>query len=144
MAEPAHARRVWLRWLQAAVGLAAVMAVVPMLSPAAAGWGMALLVFADPERFGRFLPQAGFYITFVHGVLGAVMLAWAVLLLWVVRGPLAAGLPGAWAAVAASVAAWFVPGTLFSAWLQIWPNVVFNLGFAALFAVPLAGLRRGR
>lgn len=146
MAQSAPAARrpaaFWLAWLQAVLVLALVLALVPLLAPAAATWAMSLLVFADPAHIGRFLPQAGHYIAFLHGVLGAVMLGWLALLLWLVRGPLAAGSASAWNAAAGSLAAWFVPGTLFSAWMGIWPNVVVNLLFAAALAVPLAALFR--
>lgn len=132
----------WLAWLRALLWLTVALALLPLVAPQAAAWAMSLLVFADPAHIGRFVPQAGHYMAFLHGVVGALMLAWASLLLWLVRGPLAAGSADAWKAMATSLAAWFLPGTLFSAWLGIWPNVVVNLLFASAFAIPLAGLFR--
>ncbi|MFM8411597.1 MAG: hypothetical protein ACKOCT_15140, partial [Alphaproteobacteria bacterium] len=46
-----------------------------------------------------------------------------------------------WNVVAGSLAAWFVPDTLYSLWSGFWPNAVLNFSFATLFALPLAALR---
>ncbi|HEX2542027.1 MAG TPA: hypothetical protein VHM00_13200 [Caldimonas sp.] len=117
---------------------------MPIVFPGFARGAFGWLVYADVKRIAGFPPEAVRYASFLHGVIGAVMVGWAVLLLLIVRGPLAAGSPWAWQAVAASLAAWFLPGTLFSAASGVWRNVALNVLFMAAFAVPLAATVRAR
>jgi hypothetical protein len=46
-----------------------------------------------------FSPEARAYIQLSQAVMGSVIVGWFVLVAWVVRSPLAAGVPGAWAAL---------------------------------------------
>lgn len=128
----------WVAWLQVALVLLVGASLGPIFFPGVARGAFAWLVFADMDRLATFSPEAVRYVTFLHGVLGAVMVGWAVLLLLIVRGPFAAGSRSAWQAVTASLVAWFVPGTLFSIASGVWQNVVLNLLFMATYAVPLA------
>lgn len=132
----------WLGWLRVLVVSMLAMGLAPLLAPAFVLQGMSLLVYADPGALGHMGAPVLRHLYFAHAVMGAVMTGWAVLLLLVVRGPYAQGLHSAWRAVALSVLAWFIPGTLFSLQAGIWLNVALNLLFLGLFAVPLAATRR--
>jgi hypothetical protein len=81
------------------------------------------------------------YITFLSGILGAVMAGWGVLLLYAVIGPLRHNPREGWTMIAVSLAAWFAVDTTFSLATGFWRNAVLNLGFAGLFGVPLLALR---
>lgn len=118
------------------------MGLAPLLAPELALQGMSLLVFLSPGVLRRLGAPVLDYLFFVHAVMGAIMTGWAALLLPVVRGPYARGSRSAWRAIALSVLAWFVPGTLLSLQAGVWLNVGVNLLFLALFAVPLAATRR--
>ncbi|WP_156901321.1 hypothetical protein [Azohydromonas australica] len=120
------------------------MGLAPFLAPELVLRGMSLLVFVNPDVLGRLGAPVLGYLLFVHAVIGAIMTGWAALLLLVVRGPYARGSRSAWRAIALSVLAWFVPGTLLSLWAGVWLNVSVNLLFLALFAVPLAATRPTR
>jgi hypothetical protein len=130
------------QWLKGAcVGTLAFGAAL-LLLPAGARAGFSLLLFGDAAAIAGWPEPARGYVTLLHGVLGAVMVGWALALLLVLRGGVSAR-----QVVAASVAAWFVPDTLFSALVGAWPNVALNTVFALLFAagfLPLsAGVRSG-
>ncbi|NML18613.1 hypothetical protein [Azohydromonas caseinilytica] len=140
-ARPSGPSPFWLAWLQAVVAALMAMGLGAVLLPDLALWGMSLLVYADPGRLDRMGAEAVAYLSFAHAVLGAVMFGWAVALLQSVRGPLAAGSRRAWWTVALSVAAWFVPGTLYSLRAGVWLNVALNLAFLVAFALPLAATR---
>ena len=128
----------WVSWLTLVITVTAVSSLVPVLAPELAQHGFSLLVFADLAHIATFDDEAIRYIRFVHGVLGAVMFGWMILLLTIVRHSFSRGERRAWIAITVSVLAWFLPGTGFSAWLGIWQNVALNLGFVALFVIPLA------
>ena len=131
----------WWRWL--------VVATVMILA-----FGSALVLLAGPmqrafeslyfaPRGGPALdPDAVAYTAFMGAVLGAVMVGWAVLLLFVLFGPFRRTETAAWNMIAASLAAWFVPDTAFSLWSGFWQNAALNIVVLAAFAVPLAATYR--
>jgi hypothetical protein len=82
------------------------------------------------------------YTRFVYGVLGAVMIGWAIALLFVIHGPLRRRERWSWNAVAASMGGWFAVDTSLSIWSGYAENAVLNLGFAILFTVPLVAIHR--
>ena len=132
----------WWRWLVAAsVGLMA-FGLVLVLAPGLTRQGFSLLIYASPAGIDAFGPAPVAYITLLHAVLGAVMFGWGMLLLWVVLGPFRRGAAESWPMLAVSLAAWFVPDTAFSLLSGFWQNAALNLGFVALFAVPLAATYR--
>jgi hypothetical protein len=87
--------------------------------------------------------EAARYVTFVYGVLGAVMVGWACLLWPLVRGPIRRREPWAWSAIAMSLGAWFVIDSALSIASGFGENALLNLVFAIAFAVPLLAIRRG-
>ena len=132
----------WWRWLVAAsLGLMA-FGLVLVLAPGFTRQGFSLLIYASAGAIDEFGPAPVAYFTLLHAVLGAVTLGWGVLILWVVQGPFRRGLKEAWQMLAVSVVAWFVPDTAFSLWSGFWQNAALNLGFLALFAVPLGATYR--
>ncbi len=102
------------------------------------------------ERLG-FGPAAGGvtsapareYLRLVYGILGAVLTGWMLTLIAVVARPLRRGERWAWWAVAGPAAVWFVLDTGLSLVQEHGGHAVFNLVFAVLLGVPLAGMRRG-
>ena len=78
------------------------------------------------------------YITFITAVLGAVMVGWGTILLFVLFGPFRRRHKEGWRMLAASLLAWFIPDTAFSLWSGFWQNAVLNCVMAGLFVIPLA------
>jgi hypothetical protein len=101
-----------------------------------------LLLYSSPDALAGFGAPAVAYISLLHGVLGAVMFGWGIALLFILFGAFRSGAQEGWRALAVSVAAWFVPDTLFSLRSGFWQNALLNSLFAVLFAVPLAATYR--
>lgn len=84
------------------------------------------------------------HVRLVRGVLGAVLVGWALLLLAVVRLGLRTGDARWWWAVTASVGAWALLDTAASLALGSWQHAAFNVPFVLALGLPLAILRPGR
>jgi len=82
------------------------------------------------------------YTEFIGAVLGAVMVGWAVLLLFVLHGPFRNGERLAWDMIAASLITWFVLDTAYSLWSGFWQNAILNAAMFVLFAIPLGATYR--
>lgn len=82
------------------------------------------------------------YLKFSFGVLGAVTIGWMVALLPIALGPLRRRERFAWSSIAWSVGVWFVIDSTFSVLSGFPENAVLNVGFVALFAIPLLAMRR--
>lgn len=140
---PAAVPLLWYRWLQAVVigvmafGLSMLLAPETMLR-----FFSALLYASTGAIEGRFSAEAVRYIVLVHGVLGAVMFGWGVLMWLVLRGPFRRGQAEGWTMIAVPLLAWCVPDTLFSLLTGFWQNAVLNAVFFVSFAVPLAASRK--
>lgn len=87
-------------------------------------------------------PEAVHYITFVYGVLGAVMVGWSVGLFSFLTNGFQRGERYAWNAVTLSVTTWFVIDSAFSLSMGFIENVLLNVVFFVLFAIPLAATYR--
>jgi hypothetical protein len=108
------------------------------VSPSFARWLFGWVAFGSPTGIENLGIAVQPYLALVHGVLGAVMFGWAVALLLVVLGPFSRGDWEGWRTVTISLAAWFVVDTTLSLVSGFWTNAALNVGFALLFAVPLA------
>jgi len=128
----------WFRWLVIATIGVMLFGVSMMVFPNFIRQFFSLLIYSSAKSIQQFEPGAVKYITLVHGVLGAVMFGWGILLLTTLLGPFRQTNREAWLMLAISIAAWFFPDTLLSLWTGFWQNAILNLGFAILFAVPLA------
>lgn len=123
--------------LVAAVAGTGAFGAFMVLAPGLTRQGYGLLMFGDAARIDGFGAEAVAYVTLLHGVLGAVMLGWAVTLMLLLRGPWRVPGPMARRIVAVSVAAWYAVDTVYSAAVGAWPNVLLNTVFGLLFAVAL-------
>ena len=133
---------IWTVWLTAASMGVALFGLSLVLAPALALQGFSLLAYGNPGRLQELGGEAARYISLAHAVLGAVMFGWGLMLVAVVRRLLAQGSKLGWQLVAGSLFAWFVPDTAYSLISGYWQNAVLNIGFALLFAVPLAATRK--
>ncbi len=132
----------WWLWLVVVSAGLVVAGLVFVLAPGLTRRLFSLLVFASPETIGGFGNLPVRCIALAHGVLGAVMVGWGAVLLFLLSGPFRRGSREAWVTVAVSLAAWFVCDTALSLATGFWQNAVLNVVLAVLFAVPLAATRR--
>jgi hypothetical protein len=132
----------WYRWLVAVtVGMMA-FGLFMVIAPALTRQGFSLMIYSEADRIGGFGEDPASYIELAHAVMGSVMFGWGTALLLVLRGPFRRDLREGWTIVAVSLAAWFVPDTIFSLWSGFWQNAVLNAVFLVLFAIPLAATSR--
>jgi hypothetical protein len=96
-----------------------------------------VLMFGDAGRIFTFAPEALGYVTLLTGVLGAVMVGWALGLLALLRWCWADAPLACWRVTAVSLGSWFVVDTLFSLAVGGWQNAVLNLSFAVLYGAGL-------
>ncbi|MCK6554182.1 hypothetical protein L6Q96_06295 [Candidatus Binatia bacterium] len=133
----------WFRWLVVATIGVTVFGASMMLAPGLIRAAFGLLTYGSTDALEAFGPEAAAYISFAHGIIGAVMVGWGVALLFVILGPFRRGSREAWLTVAVSLAAWFVPDTIFSVWTGFWPNAILNASLAVVFLIPLAATYGG-
>jgi hypothetical protein len=132
----------WWRWLVVATTGVAVFGLACVLLPGTMQAFFNVLMFGRswlPTEYGA---AVGPYLAFVYGVLGAVMLGWAVLMLLVLAGPFRRGEPEGWRMLAWPLAIWFVVDTTWSLATGFWQNAVLNTAFGLAFAIPLAATSR--
>lgn len=136
-----HAARGWLRYLEvvtvAVIAFGVVLIAAPGVTEAAFGW----MIFGTGGFPDSFPAAATDYGRLVHAVLGATIVGWFSLVLWVVHGPLAAALPGSWIAVALSLTLWFIPDSLFSVVSGHWQNAVLNTVIVAAYVPGMVATR---
>lgn len=133
--------RFWWWWLLVVTcGVIAVGAFF-ILSPEMARHVFSLLYYRSSIALDDFQGEAVRYITFAHGILGAVMIGWGVALLLVLLGPLRQAHAHAWRTFVVSLAIWFVVDSGFSLWSGYWQNAILNSGIALLFLPGLVGTR---
>jgi hypothetical protein len=129
---------IWWRWLVVVTLGVMIFSISMVLMPSLIQQFFSLLFYSSSQHISTFSEPAVAYITFVQGILGAVMFGWGVALLFVLFGSFRRGKIEGWLTLAISLSAWFVPDTVFSLWCGFWQNAVLNLIFAVLFAIPLA------
>lgn len=132
----------WMNWMWLATALLCLFGLSMMLLPGLIEWAFSWMLYADGGQLGRMSSEpVAEYIRLMHGVLGAVMFGWGVMIALVLRGPLRAGVPGSADWILMPLLAWYGPDTVWSLYTGFWPNALLNTGFLILFLVPLLALR---
>jgi hypothetical protein len=131
----------WIRYLSVVTSGMIAFGAVLVLLPGVTEAGFGAMVYGRSGFPAAFTAPTLDYVRLAHAVLGAVMVGWFCLVRWVIRGPLAQGVPGAWAALVGSVVAWYLPDTAFSALNGFWENAILNTVVLLAF---LPGLVRTR
>lgn len=112
------------------IAFGAAMVLSPVVSRVLFNW----MIFGETGTPADFSERAADFTTFSHGVMGTVMVGWFLLVLWLVRRPLADGLDGTWSALALSLGGWYAIDTTYSLIEGYWPNAVLNTITLAAFA----------
>lgn len=136
-------RSIWVRLLGVAsielilFGLIALAASHPS---GAAPWGF----FFDLVRWS-FEPgpyQFDEDAQLLNGVSGGLLIGWGVVLTWLSFGPIARGDEGARRAAIIGILAWFAADSTGSILSGTPGNIILNLGFLAVFMIPLVMIGR--
>ena len=125
----------WLAWLQVVLILVGLYGVLLVAAGTVALSLFTALGFGPPASIDS--PELSAYLRLPFAVLGAVMAGWAVLMLVIVKGPLASGAHWALPALSASLGAWFVLDTGMSLVLGFPTHALFNIPFAIVLGLPL-------
>lgn len=81
------------------------------------------------------------YQNWLLGVLGGVLIGWSLLIGWVTWYSFRKGEQWAWTAIAVSLIVWFLFDTYASIRMEVYLNVIVNLGYLIGFGVPLLATR---
>lgn len=100
------------------------------------------MLFSGSRSNASFSDKAVSYLTFVYGVLGAVMIGWMVSFFFILIGPFRRGEREGWQTLTASITIWFVVDSTFSLSAGFFENAIFNILFFVLFIIPLAATYR--
>lgn len=134
--------RFWWFWLLVVTSGVVVAGAFLVFSPALGRSLFGLLFYGSGTALDEFSTEAVRYISFAHGVVGAVMIGWGTALALVLLGPFRQAHAHAWRTFVVSLAIWFVVDSGFSLWSGFWQNAVLNTVIALLFLPGLAGTRR--
>ena len=78
----------------------------------------------------------------LNGISGGLLIGWGSMMTWLSLGPIARGDGSARRAAYAAIGGWFLADSLGSILSGTPGNIVLNLGFLSLFAIPLIMLGR--
>ena len=130
----------WARWLEVMCAICIVLGVVLALVPQVTQSTMGIFVYDTVVGEGTFaaLTEAELATqNLLYGVMGSLMVAWMIVIGWLVHVPFRRGERWAWLALDVSIFAWFIIDSVVSASNGMPVNVLFNLVFLLLFAIPL-------
>jgi hypothetical protein len=130
----------WYRWLLlVSIGIM-IFGLSMVVMPGLIMKFFSFIVYSKSDLIqSEFNVTAVKYIELTHGVLGAVMFGWSILLLMIIIGPFRNGNIEGWYYLTVSIIAWFVPDTLFSLWKGFWQNAILNSLLGLFLVLPLLG-----
>jgi len=127
----------WCTWLTLVIIGVALFSLMLLVFPGLTHEFFDWIAFLGNRPNALNVPEVVDYLSFVYGVIGAVMLGWSLVFLYIVRKPFQAGELWSWYALAVPVTIWFIADSLHSVVSGFWPNAIFNTGFFILFGIPL-------
>jgi hypothetical protein len=142
MAREYRVRQLWLIWLNTACSLVVLLSLILVLFPTTGQFAFNKIFFGNWLAPLEFSFEAVRYVTFVYGVLGAVMIGWMITLLGIINGPFASGHRWAFLSIAFSVGTWFFLDSSFSCLAGFPANIGLNAIFSLSFVIPLVGSYR--
>ncbi|MCA9985195.1 MAG: hypothetical protein KDE59_12900 [Anaerolineales bacterium] len=125
----------WINWLLVATAGVTLFGLAFVLLPDVMQRLFNWLLFG--QTASPFAADVNAYLTFVYGVLGAVMVGWSLCLFYLIHNPLRRGERGGWLALALSLAVWYAIDTPFSLATGNPGNAALNTLFLLIFAIPI-------
>jgi len=134
----------WSNWL-IAVSIIGMVFGLALLIPGVLQTTMAPWAYdtvAGPGAFAALTEAELANQRLLYGIMSAVMIGWFTMIAWIAAVPFRRGERWAWMAIDSSLLVWFVLDSAISAQIGMPLNVVLNLVFLVLFAIPLAATWR--
>jgi hypothetical protein len=128
----------WRRWLIVVTGGVLIYGFSLIVLPNVAKSFFSTMMFSSPDAMGVFDEAANDYITFVHSVLGAVLIGWMLTVLYIVIGSFQPGQRHTWNTLAAAIGTWYIIDSGYSLYSGAVAHAIFNTLFLLLFVIPLA------
>ena len=132
----------WWYWLigvtAGVVGFGLALVLTPNLMHRFFNWWF----FSASKTNASLSDPATSYLAFTYGVLGAVMVGWAVALFAFLLGPFRRGEREGWYSLTFSIIIWFGLDSVLSLVAGFFENAILNAVFLLLFAVPLGATYR--
>lgn len=133
----------WFRWLQVVTIGVILFGALMFVWPDVVLDLFSLIFYSETGGFQvRHTAEAIVYMRFIHGDLGSTIVGWCTTVFLVLNGPFRRCERGAWLMLALPLVLWYVTNSWFSVYTGFWHNVVFNLVFLSLYAIPLAATRK--
>lgn len=130
------------RWLILVIIGTLLFGLSMILMPDVTGGLFNAMFFPNADINQIFSETARHYIQFTYGVLGAVMVGWASLMLYIVLRPFRRGDREAWTMLLVSLLIWFVVDSGYSLYRGYVPNAILNTIFLILYLIPLGATYR--
>ena len=130
--------KLWRVWLLLVAADFALLGALMLAAPSLTQPLFNTLFFGQASPPATFSPEALAYIRFSHGILGAVLIGWMVLVAYVIAVPFRRGEAWAWNALAGSFGLWFLIDSAFSIWAGFAANVALNALITVAAFIPLA------
>ena len=137
-----HDSHFWRKWLVAVYAVFFVFGLCLVVFPAATTQLFGLILFGDSQRIAGWDGAVVSYIQLIHAVLGAVIVAWAMIMLLIAIGWKSGRDTVNTHLLFISLMTWFVPDASYSLISGYWQNAVFNLAFVVPVNVGLLGLTK--
>ncbi|MBK1990298.1 hypothetical protein A0J48_022695 [Sphaerospermopsis aphanizomenoides BCCUSP55] len=135
--------RFWWYWLVIAITLGLAMVGLGLVViPDFINSVLQEIFFSTSQAQASFNEVANSYVKFFFGVLGGVMIAWSVALLFILAGPFRRGQKEAWYAVTVSILIWVIVDSSASIATGYWQNAVSNTIFLVFLGAPLVATYR--
>jgi hypothetical protein len=132
----------WWRWLLVANAGVFLFGLAFILLPDVMYNFFDLVLFWDGTPKISFTADTTSFLKFAYGVLGAVMIGWAISLYYILLVPFRRGEWEAWLGVTLSMTVWYVVDSIWSVATGFYENALLNTGFFVLFIIPLAATYR--
>lgn len=134
----------WRRWLIMAAGVTGVVGLAFAGLAAVGATGVLNTILDGLYLPGELAAPAGEAVLFAIGVMGAVMVGWATMMLILLSDSNASSEPAVWRAFTVALLAWFFVDGIVTVAVGAPGNLVLNTALLALYAPALIATRRGR
>lgn len=127
------------RYLAVVFGIMMITGLILTYTPLITDFGGAIYynIYAGENAYSQLTPELRDYQLFVYGVMGSVMSAWCVLLVFIAAVPLRNGERWAWNLILVSVLVWYVGDSYISAATGFWNHAGLNTIFLVMVEIGL-------